>query len=265
MIFAEFYTYYHTRNDTGKVFYVGKGKGKRAWRMGRNPHWSNIAKKHGHTVHIAARWVTEDEAFDHEKRLIECLKELNVSLVNMTDGGEGTSGHKHSTESKKAISAAFKGKPKTPEHSKKVAEALTGRIGKPFSPESKAKRSKLFTGDGNGFFGRKHSEGTRKLISEKATGIVPSAITREKIGQAVSGSKNGFFGKTHTTKTLEKISHALSGELNYNFGNPLAAFVLISRRYKCLTCGMVTNMGNLTQHQRASRHSGSEQLLLSST
>ena len=25
-----FYTYEHTRNDTGAVFYVGKGRGKRA-------------------------------------------------------------------------------------------------------------------------------------------------------------------------------------------------------------------------------------------
>ena len=54
---SEFYTYFHTRNDTGKVFYVGKGKGRRAHEPGRNPHWKNIVAKHGCEIKL---WSAEN-------------------------------------------------------------------------------------------------------------------------------------------------------------------------------------------------------------
>lgn len=43
-----FYTYLHRRNDTGQVFYVGKGKGQRAHdKYKRSAHWKRIVAKHG--------------------------------------------------------------------------------------------------------------------------------------------------------------------------------------------------------------------------
>lgn len=49
-----FYVYIHRRATDGSAFYVGKGRGKRAWRWGesRNPHWRNIASKNGVYVEI---------------------------------------------------------------------------------------------------------------------------------------------------------------------------------------------------------------------
>ena len=45
--------YRHLRNN-GKVFYVGKGKGKRPYvKSNRNPYWKNIAEN-GYTVEIVA-------------------------------------------------------------------------------------------------------------------------------------------------------------------------------------------------------------------
>lgn len=98
-----FYTYYHTRNDTNAVFYVGKGS---SWRMGssksRNRYWQNIVNKHGFTAHLAAKWQTEEEAFEHERFLIECFKDIGCPIVNMTVGGDGVRGFKATPEQREA-------------------------------------------------------------------------------------------------------------------------------------------------------------------
>ena len=94
-----FYTYVHRRADDGKVFYVGKGKGSRAnSTRSRNPYWASTARKHGVRVEIAALWACEAEAFEHEKLLISCFRDLNQPLCNLTDGGVGISGYRHSAE-----------------------------------------------------------------------------------------------------------------------------------------------------------------------
>jgi hypothetical protein len=88
-----FYSYLHRRNDTGEVFYVGKGSGRRAdSRSDRNRHWRAVDRKHGRTVEIVARWRTAQEAYDHEIFLIDTMRRLGHPLVNMTDGGEGGNG-----------------------------------------------------------------------------------------------------------------------------------------------------------------------------
>ena len=46
-----FYTYIHTKNTTGEVFYVGKGKQDRfICTHNRNKFWHNIVNKHGYKV-----------------------------------------------------------------------------------------------------------------------------------------------------------------------------------------------------------------------
>jgi hypothetical protein len=88
----KFYTYLHIRLDDNKIFYIGKGSGKRAWTTKRSKHWHAVESKHGCKVEISAKWPTEKEAHDHEIFLIDCFKKLNHPLVNKTDGGEGTAG-----------------------------------------------------------------------------------------------------------------------------------------------------------------------------
>lgn len=48
----DFYVYVHRRATDESIFYVGRGRKKRAHSTGHNPHWRNIVKKHGRTVHI---------------------------------------------------------------------------------------------------------------------------------------------------------------------------------------------------------------------
>jgi hypothetical protein len=86
-----FYVYEHYRQDTNAVFYVGKGKGYRSGsKHDRNQHWHNIVKKaDGFSVKFVAKDVDEELAYLCEQERISQLKQLGVSLVNLTIGGEG--------------------------------------------------------------------------------------------------------------------------------------------------------------------------------
>lgn len=87
-----FYVYLHRRATDGSVFYVGKGKGGRAWMPHRshNAHWVNVAKKNGVIVDIAEDDLLEPEAFSLE---VKTIKEIGVDrLTNVSHGGEGISG-----------------------------------------------------------------------------------------------------------------------------------------------------------------------------
>lgn len=113
---GRFYTYLHRRADDGAVFYVGKGTGARAHRTTRRSlWWLRVARKHGHTVEILAHWDDEVQALEHEKLLIACFQDMGAPLVNLTLGGEGTSGYRHSKQARRRISEVQRGKPR-PEH-----------------------------------------------------------------------------------------------------------------------------------------------------
>jgi hypothetical protein len=121
----KYYTYAHFTADTKKLFYVGKGCKRRAWQSAsRNKHWKHKVAKHGHTVEILAEWSTEAEAFEHEKFLISCFES---QLVNLTDGGEGTSGRKQSDEENQKRSIKLKGIPLTEQRKANISSSLQGR------------------------------------------------------------------------------------------------------------------------------------------
>lgn len=85
-----YYVYIHTRLDTGDVFYVGKGKGRRAWaKWNRNIWWVRIANKYGWTYEITQDNLSEGDAFLLEMWLIAKFRHEGVELCNIGDGGEG--------------------------------------------------------------------------------------------------------------------------------------------------------------------------------
>ena len=191
-----FYTYFHTRNDTNAVFYVGKGKGSRAHKArDRSAHWTSISAKHGHTVHIAARWPTEAEAFEHEKLLIVCFRDLGVSLCNMTEGGEGCTGLVHSEETRRRLAKASA--ERSPELNAQVGAKLKGRV---LSSETRSKMAASHTGVAKGphrpdsiekmrtsRIGKKASDETRAKMSIASAGRKISDGTKEKLRAAQLG------------------------------------------------------------------------------
>lgn len=90
---ATFYVYVHIRLDSNQVFYVGKGRGKRAGRRtGRNKYWKSIVEKYGFKWQIVERNMSEIAAFNLESALISYYRLMGFKLANLTDGGEGVSG-----------------------------------------------------------------------------------------------------------------------------------------------------------------------------
>ena len=138
----EYYIYRHIRLDTGLPFYIGKGSGKgRANSKDRNPYWHNIVNKVGYKVEIMLYNLSEKEAFDKEKYFIRLYGRRDLEtgiLINMTNGGEGASGYKHTEETKKKLSISHKGKKMSDKSKKKMSESHKG---KKLSAETKKKLS----------------------------------------------------------------------------------------------------------------------------
>lgn len=91
-----FYVYLHIRKTDGLVFYVGKGHGRRAWHnspSSRSSWWHNVNNVHGHYVVILQDCLSESESFSLEIEVIKHHRRIGSPLVNLTDGGEGGSGH----------------------------------------------------------------------------------------------------------------------------------------------------------------------------
>ena len=124
------YVYKHTRLDTNEVFYIGIGsqnKYKRAFSLiKRNSFWRNITSKTEFLVEIIQDGLTWEQACEKEKELISKIgrRDLGLgTLVNMTDGGDGTFNVKHSYEwhEKQRKNNSKKGKAISEEHRKNIS------------------------------------------------------------------------------------------------------------------------------------------------
>ena len=123
----DYYVYLHRRLSDNKVFYVGKGRNKRAFsRHGRNDRWVKTVEKHGLLVEIVYDSLDESEAFALEKEtVLEMRYHFHSTLCNMTEGGEGVPGYKW--DKSKHISSKQVGRKLTQEHKNRISEANAGR------------------------------------------------------------------------------------------------------------------------------------------
>ena len=181
-----YYTYAYLRED-GTPYYIGKGKGKRAYKKTKRD--SIKPPKDRSRIIKLKQNLTEEEAFKHEKYMIFVFgrKDLGVGvLYNMTDGGEGTLGVKI-----------------TPEFREKMRMIVTGRK---HTEEAKEKISKSNKGKSSWIKGKTHSEETKEKLSNSLKGRKVSEEARRSISKAQTGEKNTFYGKKHTEETRNKMS-----------------------------------------------------------
>lgn len=116
-----------------------------------------------------------------------------------------------------------------PERALRVEKHREGTINRfrSMTPEERSIFSKLVSGKNNGMYGKKHSQKTRSLISEKLNlyylknegwgkGKNLSPEHRVKISEHAkkrTGDKNPFFGKHHSEETRRTLSIKNKGKL----------------------------------------------------
>jgi hypothetical protein len=223
-------TFIYTLSDpiTNEIRYVGKTKNpsdrlkghiKESYKKNTyKNNWVNglITKNNTPIMEIIDE-VEENWQF-WESFYIYLFKSWGFNLTNMTDGGEGVSfcsniirkkisdrlkeyhkEHKYSEERINKIRERMKGntftlgkKIHSQKHINKLRERMKGNtftLGKKLTEEHKKSIGDSQRGK------EKHSEETKKIISEKN-----------------SGEKNGMYGKKHTEDSLKKISERSTGE-----------------------------------------------------
>lgn len=113
--------------------------------------------------------LTEQEAFNREKFWIKTLNSKNADTgMNLTDGGEGTSGLKWTEDSRE-----------------KIRGANNHNFGKPLTEDVKSKLSTALSGENNPFFGKKHSDQMLEFFKNKKV----SDELKNIISEGCRGSK----------------------------------------------------------------------------
>ena len=167
-----YYTYLHCKPD-GTPFYVGKGEVSRKrgydFTQSRNRHYRAIVEKYGRESiqDFVFPCDSEQQAFNDEVQQIACLRNLGVRLCNMTAGGDGFSGGRHTPESKAKISALHKGRKRSAETKAKLSASKLGnksRSGMKRTDETRAKMSLAQIGNTHNL-GKKLSDETKAKIS----------------------------------------------------------------------------------------------------
>ena len=204
---TDFYVYIHRKAATGEIFYVGKGKDLRYLdRSNRNTWWENTVSKYGFNVEFVETCLQEWYALELEIELIALYgrKDLGLGpLVNLTDGGEGTSGHACSEEHRAKLSAAWVDPERRLKHSEIQKEAWA-------DPDLRSRQSEFMS---HIRIGKTHSEETKLKIGRahlghsRGAGSKRTLETREKMSASMRGNTNTL-GKTHSAETIIKMKEA---------------------------------------------------------
>jgi hypothetical protein len=194
------YVYRHIRLDKNEPFYIGIGTDsnyQRAYsKSSRNIFWNRVVNVTDYEVEIIMDNLTKDIAKQKEIEFISLYgKKINKTgtLVNISDGGDGNSGGKHTEEAKKKIGEANKFK----DYSKFNRSHFQ-------TQEYKDKISKINTG-------RKMPDSMREKTSLRMKNRVLSNEQKEKIKNTKLGSK-----ASQETKDKMRLSAFIGWEKRKN-------------------------------------------------
>jgi hypothetical protein len=104
-----YYVYAYIRKSNNTPYYIGKGKGRRAFEK----HGSITVPKNRNKIVFLEKNLSEIGALAIERRFIKWYgrQDLKTGILrNKTDGGDGTSGSKKSVEFKLEVSKRFRGR-----------------------------------------------------------------------------------------------------------------------------------------------------------
>lgn len=177
-----YYAYLHARpntEDAHGIFYVGKGKGKRAFKLNRkNPHHKSISQKYGiHNLLVGIIPCSSEQiAFNLEVGLIKCLKRSGVKLSNKTNGGDGVPGYTRTVEWRENHSRNMKGRP-SPTKGKRLSQEQKAKISESLKATSPWK-------------GKRHSQESKlKMGVSKGMVWVNNGVVRKRVSKEDLSSK----------------------------------------------------------------------------
>jgi hypothetical protein len=183
------YVYTLTDPRNGMPFYVGKGHGKRCeahldeakyYTKRKSKKLNKIRKLMSLGMKPIITKVEENvsdaQAIDFECFLIAEMRDIGIPLTNMTDGGDGAQGYKHTEEYKQMMSQRFKGRIITEEHRQKMCK-----------PKSEQGRKNM-------------------ALARQTTLYRPSEETKKKMSEALKGRPSPMQGRIQTDEAKAKMS-----------------------------------------------------------
>ena len=121
------------------------------------------------SVQLIETGISDEDIKDKEKYYIRLYDTFYVNHhgYNMTEGGDGMSGYRHTEECKAKISKTLQGHKFPESRNHKIRQAMLGREYKPEWRDALSKSRKgRFAGANNSFYGKQHSADTKQKISD---------------------------------------------------------------------------------------------------
>jgi len=201
------YKIYLITNSKNKKKYVGITKFSIEERFSQHSKRGFILteaiKKYGEqnfSIELIEEVESAERAYELEQYYIKKYNTKVPNGYNLTDGGDGLYGVIISEEDRKRRSEVMK---------KLHKEKRTGMHGKKHTEETKKKMSDASKGKEKPWLiGTKRSEDTKSKMSSSHKGKVLSESTKKKISENhhdVNGKNNPMYGKKHSPETIEKM------------------------------------------------------------
>jgi len=169
--------YFHRRKNDNEVFYVGIGTNKgRAFKISnRTEFWKKTAVKHGYVIEIVHNNITMEEAIEYEIQYIKQFGRKDKGLGNLVNMTDGGEGTLGKVVNEKGR-----------EHAK-----MLGLSNK----------------------GRKHSEDSKRRMSESQKGKIVKEETKRKLSEGRLREKHHLYGTRASLETRKKMSESQKGRI----------------------------------------------------